>query len=149
MLKRVPIIAKAYQITFVSCREIGEKTYVATWGVGEKHDFAEKYTPLQYIHVCGAIYRKFTFSENEFNKFWRRKWMKIKTKKVEFLIWWKIRISSYYPIAIYVHISKVSCIIKASCTFFMKFNQKFFYFHLILEVCSTHDMIFNDKWNLV
>ena len=30
-----------------SCREIGEKTCVATRGGGEKkHDFSEKYTPL-------------------------------------------------------------------------------------------------------
>ena len=37
---------KSISNTFISCREIGEKTYVATRGGGKKHDFAEKYTPL-------------------------------------------------------------------------------------------------------
>ena len=45
MLKRIPIIVEAYQITFVSCCKIGEKTYVMTPG-GGGHDFAGKYTPL-------------------------------------------------------------------------------------------------------
>ena len=50
MLKRVPIIVKAYQITFVSCREIGEKTYVATQGEGGKNMILR-----ENIHPCKNI----------------------------------------------------------------------------------------------
>ena len=62
MLKRVPIIVKAYQITFVSCREIGEKTYVATQGGGKKHDFAGKYTPLKILKSIPIIVAKFNLN---------------------------------------------------------------------------------------
>ena len=37
---------KSISNTFVSCRKIGGKTYVAMQGGEGKHDFAEKYTPL-------------------------------------------------------------------------------------------------------